>query len=104
MYDSLKLDALKALLDPEIAAKWLDEVDSYRRLHGSTNAGPTGIVVPESECLLDVKEICKRLQVKPSWIYEKTRQDAIPHVRVGTYIRFRWPDVERWLAESQVGQ
>ena len=102
MYDHLKLDALKALLDPEIAAVWLDEVDSHRKPNGTTSAGPAGTVAPESECLLDVKEICQRLQVKPSWIYEKTRQGAIPHVRVGTYIRFRWPDVDRWLTESQV--
>ena len=88
-----KLESLLTLLDPQAVAAWLDEVDRHRRRpHATSTAiGPS----PDSERLLDVKEVCLRLSVKPSWVYEKTRQGAMPHVRVGTYVRFRWADIER---------
>ena len=41
--------------------------------------------------LVTVPELARRLQVKPSWIYERTRrrgQDRIPHFRLGKYVRF----------------
>lgn len=42
--------------------------------------------------LITVTELAKRLNVPVSWIYRRTRlgQDAIPHVRVGKYVRFDW--------------
>ena len=40
--------------------------------------------------LVTVKEMAERLSVPVSWIYERTRlgQKAIPHLRLGKYIRF----------------
>lgn len=101
MFDNRKLEALNALLDPAVVAAWLDEIDSHRRIRSTSAKVSPRVQTPESDRLLDVKEVCERLQVKPSWVYEKTRQGSIPHVRVGTYVRFRWADVERWLDESQ---
>ena len=52
--------------------------------------------------LLTPMQLAKRLQVKVSWIYEKTRgqgRDAhpLPVLRCGKYLRFSWPEVVEWL-------
>ncbi len=46
--------------------------------------------MPRAE-LLTVPELARQLQVKPSWIYERTRRrghDRVPHFRLGKYVRF----------------
>ena len=45
--------------------------------------------------LITVKELANRLNIPVSWTYQRTRlgQDAIPHVKVGKYVRFDWDEV-----------
>lgn len=58
--------------------------------------------------ILTPQQLAERLQVKPSWIYEMTRErhavrsdgDPLPCLRVGRYLRFNWPDVCEWLQQS----
>jgi len=40
--------------------------------------------------LLTVDQLAKILNVPKSWIYERTRQGqtAIPHIKIGAYVRF----------------
>ena len=47
----------------------------------------------KTESLFTVQEMAKRINVPDSWIYQRTRlgQKAIPHVRIGKYVRFN-PD------------
>jgi excisionase family DNA binding protein len=47
--------------------------------------------------LLDAAEIAARLGVPVSWVRESARSGAIPHVRLGRYVRFDDGDVDRWL-------
>ena len=50
--------------------------------------------------LLTVSEIAGVLKVPTSWVYERTRRsgtDQIPHIKLGKYLRFRWPAVREWL-------
>jgi hypothetical protein len=55
--------------------------------------------------LLTPVELAERLKVPTSWVRERTRSrdlngnDAIPHLRLGRYIRFQWgsPELEAWL-------
>jgi excisionase family DNA binding protein len=54
--------------------------------------------------LITVGELAKRLNVPVSWIYHRTRlgQQAIPHVRIGKYVRFDWEEVVGfWRKNSQ---
>ncbi len=54
--------------------------------------------------LLTVDELAAALKVPKSWIYDKTRRkgaDAIPSLRVGKYIRFRFDAVLVWLEAQQ---
>ena len=48
--------------------------------------------------LITVAELAKRLNVPVSWIYRRTRlgQEAIPHVKMGKYVRFDWDEVVRF--------
>jgi predicted DNA-binding transcriptional regulator AlpA len=52
--------------------------------------------------VLTVRELAKRLKVKPAWIYEKRRarefdSDPLPAIDLGRYLRFRWADIAAWL-------
>ena len=51
--------------------------------------------------LIKVTELAKRLNVPVSWIYRRTRlgQEAIPHVKMGKYVRFDWEEVIRFLKQ-----
>ena len=48
------------------------------------------------------KELAKRLNVQVSWIYRRTRlgQEAIPHVKMGKYVRFDWEEVVAFYRED----
>ncbi len=54
--------------------------------------------------ILTPTQVAARLQVKPSWVYEQTREraevrnaDPLPHIKMGRYLRFDWQDVLDWL-------
>ena len=49
--------------------------------------------------LLTVEALAQLLNVKESWIYDRTRRkkNSIPHVRVGRYPRFELAMVLSWL-------
>ena len=51
--------------------------------------------------LITAKELAKRLNVQVSWIYRRTRlgQEAIPHVKMGKYVRFDWEEVVRFYKD-----
>ncbi len=51
--------------------------------------------------LITAKELAKRLNVQVSWIYRRTRlgQEAIPHVKMGKYVRFDWEEVVGFLKQ-----
>jgi excisionase family DNA binding protein len=50
-----------------------------------------------SEQLLNAEQVAERLAVPTSWVREATRSGAMPHLELGRYKRYRWPDVEAWL-------
>lgn len=49
-----------------------------------------------SEPLLTAEEVAERLAVPVSWVRSSTRDGAIPHVRLGRYVRYDWADVAAW--------
>lgn len=56
--------------------------------------------------LLTPAQLAKKLQVKVSWVYEKTRNQGLdkhplPVLRCGKYLRFLWPEVVEWLKENR---
>lgn len=58
--------------------------------------------------ILTPQQLAERLQVKPSWVYEQTRNrsgvrnpDPLPHIKMGLYLRFDWRDVLGWLERQK---
>jgi excisionase family DNA binding protein len=52
--------------------------------------------------LLKPQELAALLAVPISFVYDRTRQNAldpIPHLKLGKYVRFELAQVEAWLAE-----
>lgn len=61
--------------------------------------------------ILTPAQLAERLQVPVTWVYEQTRNrmstrnaDPVPAIRMGKYLRFYWPEVEKWLERRQGGQ
>lgn len=53
--------------------------------------------------LLTAKEVGELLQLNASWVLDAARRNAIPHIRLGRYVRFRRTDIERWLLDQRRG-
>jgi excisionase family DNA binding protein len=50
--------------------------------------------------LLTADEVAAYLAVPVTWVRTRTRADEIPHVKLGTYRRYRLEDVLAWLDED----
>jgi excisionase family DNA binding protein len=57
-----------------------------------------------SDRLLTAAEVAERLSVPESWVRQESRENRMPHVRLGRYVRFDWPAVVEWLEEQRAGQ
>lgn len=53
--------------------------------------------------LLTAAEVAERLAVPLSWVREQTRQDNIPHLRLGRYARYDMRDIEEWVNLIRAG-
>jgi excisionase family DNA binding protein len=61
---------------------------------------------PEAELggrLLTAKEVGELLQLNASWVLDAARRNAIPHIRLGRYVRSRRMDIETWLLDQRRG-
>jgi len=50
--------------------------------------------------LLTAKELAKRINVGPSWLLRRARENRIPHVRMGKYVRFDASEVLECLRKN----
>jgi excisionase family DNA binding protein len=53
--------------------------------------------------LLNAKQAAELLNVPPSWLLAQARRDAIPHIRLGRYVRFVASDLEQWAQQRARG-
>lgn len=53
--------------------------------------------------LLTAQEAAALLNVPPTWVLAEAREDRIPHVRFGRYVRFDATEVEAWWRERARG-
>ena len=79
----------------------------YQTIEPCSVAGQQSVLASAPMVLLTPKELAERLNVPPSWVREKTRHrarvrdvDPLPVIRLGKYVRFRWTDIEAWLARQ----
>jgi excisionase family DNA binding protein len=52
-----------------------------------------------SRMFLTVDEAAERLGVTRSWIYDRTRRNALPHRKLGKFVRFTEQDLQA-IAEA----
>lgn len=57
--------------------------------------------LPFDEPLLKAEDAAKLLSVKPSWVYEATREGRLPHIHVGRHIRFIKADLIHWINQQR---
>jgi excisionase family DNA binding protein len=53
-----------------------------------------------SKRLHTVQEAAAKLSLSPSWLYARTRINAVPFTRLGKYIRFTNDDLEAIIASG----
>lgn len=52
--------------------------------------------IPLSMHWLTIQEAAELLRVRVSWLYERTRTNAVPHVKLGKYLRFDRDELLSW--------
>lgn len=53
--------------------------------------------------MLDLAEVAKVLGSHPQTLYKACRSGKMPHLRVGSRIKFDPPTIAAWLESRQVG-
>ena len=57
-----------------------------------------------SETLMTPQELCDKLRVQMSWVYDAAERGVLPAVRVGRRLRFRPSDIEKYLDGTATGE
>lgn len=55
----------------------------------------------ERDELLVAGDVAELLRVTTAWVYAETRRGAVPHVRLGRYVRYRRGAILRWLEQRE---
>jgi excisionase family DNA binding protein len=53
--------------------------------------------------LVDAKTVAADLGVPKSWVEAQARAGAIPHVRLGRYVRYDLAEVQQWVEGLKQG-
>ena len=56
-----------------------------------------------SDQLLTARQVAQLLAVPESWVREATRQNTLPHLRLGRYRRYVKADILAWLETHKHG-
>ena len=51
--------------------------------------------------LFTIKEAAEALRIPISWLYERTRRNAVPCRRIGKYVRFTEGDLREIISSSE---
>ena len=51
--------------------------------------------------LLTADDVAELMRVTRAWVYAETRRNAIPHLRLGRYVRYRRTAIEAWMAQIE---
>jgi len=51
----------------------------------------------EKDALLDVAQLADYLNVSQAWVYDRIRDNEIPHSKLGKYLRFRRREIDKWI-------
>ena len=57
----------------------------------------------DADKLLTAEEVADLMRVTRAWVYAETRRNAIPHLRLGRYVRYRRSAIEAWMQAVERG-
>jgi len=53
--------------------------------------------------LLTADDVADLMRVTRAWVYAETRRNALPHLRLGRYLRYRRSAIEAWMRTVERG-
>ena len=53
--------------------------------------------------LLTADDVADLMRVTRAWVYAETRRNALPHLRLGRYVRYRRSAIEAWMRTIERG-
>lgn len=53
--------------------------------------------------LLTADDVAELMRVTRAWVYAETRRNALPHLRLGRYVRYRRSAIEAWMQTIERG-
>ncbi len=53
--------------------------------------------------LLTADDVADLMRVTRSWVYAETRRNALPHLRLGRYVRYRRSAIDAWMITVERG-
>ena len=59
--------------------------------------------VAPQRSLLTADEVAVKLGMDKEWIWEQSRRDRIPTIRLGRFYRYREDAIDAWLASMERG-
>jgi excisionase family DNA binding protein len=77
---------------------------TYGRANAASPPAATGEDYSDDGRLMTVQEVAEMLQVKPSWVYQRTRRrnlNRIPGIRLGKYWRFKREEILGWIDQNR---
>ena len=63
----------------------------------------TGAESRGGEKLLTADDVAELMRVTRAWVYAETRRNALPHLRLGRYVRYRRSAIEAWMLRVERG-
>jgi excisionase family DNA binding protein len=54
-----------------------------------------------TDTLLTAEQVAQLLAVDTSWVLRTAREGAIPHIRLGRYVRFSEASIREWLGQLE---
>ena len=71
-----------------------------QRVKARLGLGPREI--SQTSPLLDAEQAAKLLGVPPTWLLAQARKRAIPHHRLGHYVRFDADELIQWVNDNRI--
>jgi excisionase family DNA binding protein len=57
----------------------------------------------DDDKLLTADDVAELMRVTRAWVYAETRRNALPHRRLGRYVRYRRSAIEAWMRTIERG-
>jgi excisionase family DNA binding protein len=55
-----------------------------------------------NDTIFNLKELSEYLNVPDTWVYRQTCDHNIPYYKLGGYLRFKKPEIDKWLEEKRI--